>query len=222
VSSTQKISATARMIVPARSRKALALLQTCAAPDLRGEQLDRRHAVGGQFHVEARGSPPQHRAIEERRGSQRREAAQHVKPQHDQGLEAQNPAHAHRRNKGGDEQRVDRKARGAGHEGRHQDGREAIPGRRDGARREYAGNGAGEAREERDEAPPLQARPPHDAIDHECRARQIAHVFEEVNQGEQDHDLREENQHCSETREHAVDPEIGQEARGQHPRGKTP
>jgi hypothetical protein len=82
-------------------------------------------------------------------------------------------------NEGGDEQHVDGQARRAGHEGRDEDGGEAVALVLDGARGHDGGNGAGVGGEQRDEGFAVEADGAHDAVGDERGAGQVAGVFED-------------------------------------------
>jgi hypothetical protein len=116
------------------------------------------------------------------------------------------------RHEGGDQQRVDRQARRAGHQRRQRHGHPAVARVGDGARGQDAGNRAGVARQQRDEAAPRQAQTAHQAVQQVGRARQVAAVLQHQDEGEQDQDLRQEDQHAADAGHHAVDQQAAQPA----------
>jgi hypothetical protein len=108
------------------------------------------------------------------------------------------------RDEGRDDQGVDRDARRARHQRGDQDRGKPVAAIVDHACRHDAGDGTGEAREQRDEGPAVQARATHDAIHQESRARHVAEIFEKKNEQEDDHDLGQEHNHAADARNHAV------------------
>jgi hypothetical protein len=62
---------------------------------------------------------------------------------------------------------------------------------------------------------PRQAHAAHQPVEQEGRARQVARFFEHQDEEEQDHDLRQEDQHAAGAGDHAVDQQAAQPALGQ-------
>ena len=116
-------------------------------------------------------------------------------------------------NEGRDDQRVDRDARRAGHQRRDQDGGQPVAAVVDHPRRHDAGDGAGEARQQRNEGAAVQARAAHDAVHQERRARHVAEIFQQQDEQEEDDDLRQEHDHAADAGDHAVLQEALQQAR---------
>ena len=79
-------------------------------------------------------------------------------------------------------------------------------------RRHDAGDGAGKARQQRDEGAAVQAGAAHDAVHQERRARHVAEVFEQQDEQEQDQDLRQEDDHAADAGDHPVLDEALQQA----------
>ena len=67
---------------------------------------------------------------------------------------------------------------------------------------------------------PLKADPAHDAVDDERRARHVAHVFQQVDQREQDDDLRQKHEYRADSGDDAVCPEIGEKPLREHHSGQ--
>ena len=88
-------------------------------------------------------------------------------------------------NKRRDEQQVNGQARGAGHEGRDQDGSQAVALVFNGARGHDGRHGAGISGDEGDKRFALQAELGHGAVGYEGRAREIAGIFENSYEQEQ-------------------------------------
>ena len=126
------------------------------------------------------------------------------------------PAHAARRDEGADQQRVHRQPRRAGHQRRDQDRHQPVARVGDGARGHDAGDGAGEARQQRDEGAAGQPDAAHQAVEQEGRARQVARLLEHQDEEEQDQDLRQEHEHAADAGDDAVDQQAAQRALGQH------
>ena len=110
-------------------------------------------------------------------------------------------------NEGGDEQHVDRQARGAGHEGRDKNGGEAVALVLDGARGHDGWNGAGIGGEQRDEGFAVEADGAHDAIGDEGGAGEVAGVFKDADKEEEQQDLRQKDEHGGDALPRAVEDE---------------
>ncbi len=95
---------------------------------------------------------------------------------------------------GGNEQHVHGQARGAGHEGRDEDGGEAVALVLDGARGHDGGNRAGIGGEQGDEGLAVESDGAHDAVGDERGAGQVAGVLEDSDEEKQQKNLGEENE----------------------------
>ena len=118
-----------------------------------------------------------------------------------------------------DDERVDGQARGAGHEGRDEDGGEALALVLDGARGHDGGHGAGVGGEQRDESLAVEADGAHHAVRDERGAGEIAGVFQDANEEEEQQDLRQEDEDGLHAVPQAVaqqqaQPVIGKQQRG--------
>ena len=69
--------------------------------------------------------------------------------------------------------------------------------------------------EQRHERASLEPDAPHQAVDHEGGARHVADVLEQVEQREEQHDLRQEDDHGADAGDQPVGEEIGDDARRQ-------
>ena len=116
---------------------------------------------------------------------------------------------------GGDDQRVDRDARRAGHQRRDQDGGQPVAAVVDHARRHDAGDGAGETRQQRNEGAAVQAGAAHDAVHQERGARHVAEIFQQQDEQEDDDDLRQEHDDAADAGDHAVLQKALQQPAGQ-------
>jgi len=96
------------------------------------------------------------------------------------------------------------------------DGREAVARGGDGARRHDAGNGAREAREQRNEGAAGQSHPSHEPVEHEGGARQIARILERQDEEEQDQDLRQEHEHAAGAGDDAIEQQAAERSLRQH------
>ena len=103
-----------------------------------------------------------------------------------------------------DDQGVDRDARRAGHQRRHQDGGQPVALVVDHPRRHDARDGAGEGRQQRDEGAAVQAGAAHDPVHQEGRAGHVAEVLQQDDEEEQDQDLRQEDDHAADAGDHPV------------------
>jgi hypothetical protein len=106
-----------------------------------------------------------------------------------------------------DKQSVDRQARRAGHQRRDHDGGETVALFLDRAGGHDAGDGAGERREQRDKGAAIEADAQHQLVHQESGAGHIARRFEEQDEGEQDHDLRQEHHDGANAVDSGVDDE---------------
>ena len=120
------------------------------------------------------------------------------------------------RNERGNDQRVDGNARRAGHQRRDQDRGHPVAAVVDDACGHDFRNGAGKARQQRDESAAMQPDAAHDAIHQERCSRHIAEIFEHQDKEEQDDDLRQEHDDAANPGNHAVLHEALQQAIRQH------
>ena len=175
-----------------------------------------RQLVVRQFeHERRRGVVAPEEMIGDERHAERADDAGGVEAEHHQPLQADEAPDLPVGNERRDDQRIDRDARRAGHQRRHQDGGQPVALVVDHARRHDSGNGAGEARQQRNEGAAVQARAAHDAIHQERRARHVAEVFQQQDEQEQDQDLRQEHEHAADAGDHAVLDEALQQPVGQ-------
>ena len=100
------------------------------------------------------------------------------------------------RNKRRDQQGVHRQPRRTGHEWRDEDRRDAIAFVLNGARRHDRRYRATVGREQRDEALALQSDARHGAVRDQRGARQVAGVFQDADEQEQEQHLRQEYEHA--------------------------
>ena len=105
---------------------------------------------------------------------------------------------------GGDNQRVHGQPRGAGQQRGDGDGHQPFARVVDGAGGHHGGHGAGKAGQQRNERTAGQAAFRHHVIQQERGARQVARVFQQQDEGEQDGNLRQEHQHAARAGNHAV------------------
>ncbi len=136
---------------------------------------------------------------------------------------ARRPMMPPRKSAVGDERRddegVDGQARGAGHEGRDEDGGDALALVLDGARGHDGGHGAGVGGEQRDEGLAVEADGAHDAVGDERGAGEVAGVFEHADEEEEQQDLREEDEDGLDAVPEAVAQQQAQPVVGQQERG---
>ena len=94
-----------------------------------------------------------------------------------------------------DQQHVHRQPRGAGHQRRAHHRGDPVAGRGQRPRGHDARDGAGQAREQRDERPSLQARLGHHPVHQERRPRHVPDALQQRDHQEQQGDLRQEHEH---------------------------
>ena len=138
--------------------------------------------------------------------------------EHHQPLQVQPAPHRAVGDEGGDDQRVHRDARRAGHQRRHHDGGQPVAPAVDDAGGHDAGNGAGEAGQQRDEGAPVQPGAAHDAVHQERRPRHVAEILQQQDEQEQHQDLRQEHQHRADAADQPVAHEAAQQPVRQHAR----
>ncbi len=85
-------------------------------------------------------------------------------------------------------------------------------GRLDGPRGHHRRDGAGVAREQREEAPPREPEPAQRTVEHDRRAGEVARVLERADDQEEDEDLRHEGEERADAGEHRVLHEVVGEA----------
>ncbi len=140
----------------------------------------------------------EHRGFKQARRCNGSDKPKNIQPQHRSRASSQEEAHQRPvRNERRDDQQVNRKPRRAGHERRDQNGGDAVALVLDGARRHDGRNRAGVGGKQRDEALALQADAGHGAVRDHRRARQIARIFQNADEQEQQQDLRQEHNHRS-------------------------
>ncbi len=145
-----------------------------------------------------------------------RDESGEIEAEHDDGAQAEKSVQEDDvGNEGGDEQHVHRQARRAGHERRDEDGGEAVAPVLDGARGHDGGNGAGIGREQRDEGFAVEADGAHDAVGDERGAGQVAGVFEDSDEEEEEQNLGEEDEDRGDALPCAVEHERLQPSGGQ-------
>ena len=105
---------------------------------------------------------------------------------------------------GADQQRVDRQPGAAAHERGDEDRGQAVLAVLDGARGHDAGDGAGEAAKQRDEALAVQADLGQQAVHQEGGPGEVAAVFEDREEEEEHRDLRDEDDDRADAFEDAV------------------
>ena len=218
LSSTHSTTVTVKMIVPARRRKIHA---RCHRPIARSRS-------GGHWYLGSSMMKPEAEPLVTVRRSTSAAAIAPTMPgdvereQH-QPLQADAPADRGRRDERGDDHRIDRQPRRAGHQRGDQDRGQPVLGIGDRARRHDPGNGAGEARQQRDEAAAREADVGHQPVHDERRAGHVARLLHHQDEGEQDHDLRQEHDHRADAGEHALGQQVAQQARraGRRWRGRS-
>ena len=129
------------------------------------------------------------------RGDQRGQPAAQVQQEHRDALRAEPPPAGLWRHQQADQQRVDRQPCRAGHQRRGDDGGDPVARRRQRPGRHDARDRAGERRQHRDEGAAFQPGLGHHPVHQERRPRHVADAFQEREQAEQQHDLRNELQH---------------------------
>ena len=107
-----------------------------------------------------------------------------------------------------DQQHVDRQPGRAAHQRGHQDRRQPVAAVFDDARGHDAGHRAGHRGQQRNERFAAQPAARHQLVHQERRPGHVAAVFQHGDEGEQDHDLRQEHQHAAD----AFDDAVGKQA----------
>ena len=175
-----------------------------------------RQLVVRQFqHERRRRIVAQHEEFDQERHAERAGDARDIEPEHHEALQVDKAPDLFGGDEGRDDQRVDGNARRAGHQRRDQDGGEAVAPVVDHPRRHDAGDGAGKARQQRNEGAAVQPGAAHDAVHQERRARHVAKVFQQQDEQEDDDDLRQEHQDAADARDQAVLQKALQQAGGQ-------
>ena len=178
-------------MVPAWRRKTRARSTRRSA-----ERAQRGHAVLRQLQNEGRLAGFEDGAFEQPRGGHGADKAGQIEAEHDDGAQAEESVQVGDvGDEGGDQQHVDRQARRAGHEGRDQDGGEAVALVLDGARGHDGRNSAGVGGEQRDEGLAVESDGAHDAVGDERGAGQVAGVFEDSDEEKEQKNLRQEDEH---------------------------
>ena len=179
------------------------------------ERVERGHAVLRQLQNEGRVAGFEDGAFEQARGGEGGDESREIEAEHDESAQADDAVQVVGvGNEGGDEQQIDRQARGAGHEGRDKNGGEPVALVLDGARGHDGGNGAGVSGEQRDEGLAIQTDRPHDAVGDQSGAGQVAGVFENADEEKEQKDLGQENEHRRNALPHAVEQKRLQPTRG--------
>ena len=130
--------------------------------------------------------------------------AEQIQPEQHQPLQSEQSGDLGFRNEGADKQRVDRQPRRAGGQWRHHDGGQAVARILDRPRGHDAGNGTGITGQQGNERASRQSAQEHEAVEQECRTRQITGFFQRQDEGEQDQDLRQELQHGAQAGQQAI------------------
>ena len=151
--SAQTTTATVKITVPARRRNTRTRSSSFISTVRR---LGTRNS--GNARMKGGFSPRNDRVAQQQRRADAADDAEHIQPEQHEPLQVQETDRA-RRNESGDEQRVDRQPRGAGHERRREDRGDPIAPIRNHARRHDRRHRAGEARQQRDHRLTRQARP---------------------------------------------------------------
>ena len=164
--------------------------------------------------------PPQ-KTVEAPGHAERGRDAGGVQPGHDEALQAEPTQHRTCRNKGRDDQGVDRDPRRAGHQRRNQDRRKPASAARDDPCRHDARDGAGEARQQRDEGAAVQPGAAHDPVHQEGGPGHVAEIFEQQDEQEQRQDLRQEDEDAADpgddpVTDKAQQPSLGKDGSGPH------
>ena len=133
-----------------------------------------------------------------------RQDACDVEDEERQPLQVEDAEHGLVGDDGGDNQRIHGQPRGAGQQRSDGDGNEAFTRVVDGTGGHHGGHGTGEAGQQRNERTAGQSAFRHHVIQQKCGARQIARVFQQQDEGEQDGNLRQEHQHAARAGNHAV------------------
>ncbi len=194
--------------------------ELAAVVEAQGERAHGGPAVLGQLEDEGRGVGLHDGGVEQLGGDERGEEAEGVEAEHDQRAQADDAAEEHAvGDEGRDDEGVDGQARGAGHERRDEDGGDALALVLDGARGHDGGDGAGVGGEQRDEGFAVEADGAHDAVGDERGAGEVAGVFEDADEEEEQKDLREEDEDGLDAVPEAVAQEEAQPVVGKQQRG---
>ena len=129
-----------------------------------------------------------------------------------QTLKANAGADRGRRNDRGNDHGVNRQAGRTCHERRDENGRQPVFRIGDTARRHDAGDGAGEAGEQRNEAFARQAHARHQAVHQKGRTGHVACRFHDQDEEEQDHDLWQKDDDGTDAGQYAFGQEVPNEA----------
>ena len=194
----------------------LAHEDAAAVNDAHDERAQGGHAVLGQLQDEGGFAGLEDGAFEQVGGGHGGDEAGQIKAEHGERLQAEESVQeSATRHEGGDEQHVDGQAGGAGHEGRDQDGGDAVAAVLNGARGHDGGDGAGIGREQGDEGLAVEADGAHDAVGDEGGAGEVAGVFEDSDEEEEQENLGEENENRGDAFPDAVEDEGLEPADGQ-------
>ena len=175
-----------------------------------------RHLVVRQFqHERRRRVVAPHEELDQERHAERAGDARRIKAEHHQAAQIDPAPNLRVGDEGGNDQRVDRDPRRAGHQRRDQDGGQPVAAIVDHPRRHDAGDRAGETRQQRNEGAAVQAGAAHDAVHQERRARHVAEIFQQQDEQEDDDDLRQEHDDAADAGNHAVLKKTLQDTRGQ-------
>ena len=153
--------------------------------------------------------------MQQARGDERGDHPDGVEAHHGAGAQAEELADDGTvRNERGDDHGVERQPRGAGHEGRDQDGGEAVAAAGDGARGHDGGHGAGIGREQRQKRAAAESEAVHGAVGDDGGARHVAGVLQQCDDQEEKQDQRQEGEHRDDARPQAADHQRVHDARG--------
>ena len=166
------------------------------APD---DRAQRGRLVGGQLDEQVVRLSAEERSSEEPCGDHGDDHAEHIERKDDRRRVA--PV------KGPGEKDVHRQARRTAHERDDHQRQKPVPGIVDNPRCGDGGDVAAEAHDHRDEALSVQADHRHDPVHHEDAPGHVPRLLEHRDGGEEQHDLRNENQH----RPHAADDPVRHE-----------
>ncbi len=193
------------MMVPAVCRNARPWSRAVTSALVIDGQLVPGQLQDHRPHLAAKDGPS-----EQERRSKRGRRADHVATRERQSCQCR-PA----REQQARQQHVHRQPCRATHERQHQNRREPVAPARNQARAHDGGHGAGMRGQQRNERLPRQAKPREESIVHECRAGEITRVFQQADEEEQQHDLRQEHDRARDAADHAVDQQIAKRTRRQ-------
>ena len=195
------------MMVPA-FRRYIAL----RSPHVNEDAFQRGHAVGRELHEVDLAVAFEQRGFQQPGADHRDHDSDEVDEPHDPGLIPGNE-------KGRNNQRIDRQSGSAAHEGKNQDGGDAVLFRFDAPGRHDRRNGAAKAEKQGNEAFAVESEFPHESIHDKRGARHVSAVLQKRDGQKQKDDVRKKNQNSADS----ADDSLGQQGPEelQFPSGQT-